>query len=53
MQSLSSTIYGGVVGLIFDGRNRPINLPKESSDRINNLLSWSDAVNEYPKGDLF
>ena len=52
-ESLSSTIYGGVVGLIFDGRNRPINLPKESSDRINNLLSWSDAVNEYPKGDLF
>ena len=30
-ESLSSTIYGGVVGLIFDGRNRPINLPKAVS----------------------
>ena len=50
---LSSTIYGGIVGLIFDGRNRPINLPKDSSERIQNLLNWSDAVNEYPKGDLF
>ena len=52
-EPLSSTIYGGVVGLIFDGRNRPINLPKDSSDRIQNLLNWSAAVNEYPKGDLF
>ena len=52
-EPLSSTIYGGVVGLIFDGRNRPINLPKDSSERIQNLLNWSDAVNEYPKGDLF
>ena len=52
-EPLSSTIYGGIVGLIFDGRNRPINLPKDSSDRIQNLLNWSDAVNEYPKGDLF
>ena len=30
-----------------------INLPKDSSERIQNLLNWSDAVNEYPKGDLF
>jgi len=52
-EPLSSTIYGGVVGLIFDGRNRPINLPKDSSNRIQNLLNWSAAVNEYPKGDLF
>lgn len=52
-EPLSSTIYGGVVGLIFDGRNRPINLPKDSSERIQNLLNWSAAVNEYPKGDLF
>ena len=29
-ETLDSVIYGGVVGLIFDGRNRPIALSKES-----------------------
>ena len=48
-----SVIYGGVVGLIFDGRNRPIDLSKESDKRINSLLNWSQAVDEYPKGELF
>ena len=42
-----------LVGLIFDGRNRPIALSKESDKRINSLLNWSQAVDEYPKGELF
>jgi hypothetical protein len=52
-EALDSVIYGGVVGLIFDGRNRPITLSKESNKRIDSLLSWSTAVNEYPKGEVF
>ena len=52
-EALDSVIYGGVVGLIFDGRNRPITLSKDSSERIDSLLNWSHAVDEYPKGDLF
>ena len=52
-EELESVIYGGVVGLIFDGRNRPITLSKESDQRINSLLSWSKAVDEYPKGEMF
>ena len=52
-ETLDSVIYGGVVGLIFDGRNRPIALSKESYKRINSLLNWSQAVDEYPKGELF
>ena len=52
-ETLDSVIYGGVVGLIFDGRNRPITLSKDSSERIDSLLNWSNAVDEYPKGDLF
>jgi len=52
-EALESVIYGGVVGLIFDGRNRPITLSKESSQRIDSLLSWSKAVDEYPKGEMF
>jgi hypothetical protein len=52
-EELESVIYGGVVGLIFDGRNRPITLSKESDQRIDSLLSWSKAVDEYPKGEMF
>jgi hypothetical protein len=52
-EELESVIYGGVVGLIFDGRNRPITLSKESDQRIKRLLSWSKAVDEYPKGEMF
>jgi uncharacterized protein (TIGR01319 family) len=52
-EALDSVIYGGVVGLIFDGRNRPITLSKESNERIDSLLSWSTAVDEYPKGEVF
>ena len=28
-------------------------LSKDSSERIDSLLNWSNAVDEYPKGDLF
>jgi len=52
-ESLESVVYGGVVGLIFDGRNRPITLSKESDKRIESLLNWSKAVDEYPKGEMF
>ena len=52
-EPLDSIIYGGVVGLIFDGRNRPITLSTDPSKRIDSLLNWSSAVDEYPKGDLF
>jgi len=52
-ESLESVIFGGVVGLIFDGRNRPITLSTDSSERIESLLNWSNSVDEYPKGDLF
>ena len=52
-EALESVVYGGVVGLIFDGRNRPITLSKESSKRIDSLLNWSKAVDEYPKGEMF
>ena len=43
------TIYGGVVGLIFDGRGRPLNLPDNDTERIEKLQLWSKSINEYPK----
>ncbi len=47
-EEISTTIYGGVVGLVFDGRGRPFNLPLEKDKRIENLTAWSNALNEYP-----
>ena len=47
-EQIETTIYGGVVGIIFDGRGRPFEISKNSKQRINDLKRWSDAVNEYP-----
>jgi len=47
-EEISTIIYGGVVGLVFDGRGRPFNLPVEKDKRIEDLTSWSNAMNEYP-----
>ena len=50
-EEISTTLYGGVVGLVFDGRGRPFNLPNENDKRIDSLNIWSNAINEYPTGE--
>jgi len=47
-EEINTKIYGGVVGLVFDGRGRPFNLPVEKDKRIDDLTTWSNAMNEYP-----
>ena len=47
-EEITTKIYGGVVGLVFDGRGRPFNLPVEKDKRIEDLTAWSNAMNEYP-----
>jgi hypothetical protein len=47
---LDTEIYGGVVGIILDGRGRqPFNLSKDIKQRIHNLYTWSEATSEYPQ----
>lgn len=41
-------LEGGVVGLIFDGRGRPLNLPIDKKERIDALSSWIKAISVYP-----
>ncbi len=48
-QELSTKLYGGVVGLILDGRDRPIDIPSDPKKRLEALKKWSDAINEYPQ----
>ena len=48
-QEIATDIYGGTVGLIFDGRDRPITIPSDPLKRLEALRSWSSALNEYPE----
>ena len=47
-ETIETTIYGGVVGLLFDGRGRPFILPGSRTERIASLQKWSTSTNEYP-----
>ncbi len=50
-ETVETTIYGGVMGLIFDGRGRPLNIPSEKDKRLQLLEKWSESVDEYPKSN--
>ncbi|MFN3478217.1 MAG: glutamate mutase L, partial [bacterium] len=41
-------LRGGVVGLIFDGRGRPLTLPKNDSERKEKLNQWFQNMDMYP-----
>tara|TARA_Y100001960_G_C14358342_1_gene673052 strand:+ start:75 stop:656 length:582 start_codon:yes stop_codon:yes gene_type:complete len=47
-ETVSTTVFGGVVGIILDGRDRPIHIPNDSEIRLEKLKSWSESINEYP-----
>ena len=42
-------IFGGEVGIIFDGRGRSITFSEDYEERINQISNWSINSNEYPK----
>ena len=48
-EMIETTIYGGQVGILLDGRGRPLELPEENNERIAKLQEWSKVVNEYPE----
>jgi uncharacterized protein (TIGR01319 family) len=48
--SVTRDVQGGVVGLLLDGRGRPLQLPTEPSAKVAALKKWFDAVDLYPKG---
>lgn len=47
--AVSREVQGGVVGLLLDGRGRPLQLPKDDSARVAALGKWFNAVGLYPK----
>ena len=46
---LEATVEGGVVGLIFDCRGRPISIPEDPAVRRQKLLEWFQALDMYPE----
>ncbi len=47
-ETIQTKVHGGQVGIIFDGRGRPLKLSHEPSERISDLKNWSNALKEYP-----
>jgi len=41
-------LHGGVVGVVLDGRGRPLAIPENPDRRSQCLLSWFGAMNAYP-----
>lgn len=47
-ESRKITLRGGVAGIVFDCRGRPLDLPADEESRVEQLLRWSHALAEYP-----
>ncbi|MDH4222168.1 MAG: glutamate mutase L [candidate division Zixibacteria bacterium] len=45
-------IYGGVTGIILDGRGRPFNLPTDDKIRVQKLKEWMITLDIYPNEAL-
>ena len=48
-EPVTREVKGGAVGLLLDGRGRPLQLPADPRGRMAALTKWHDAVNLYPK----
>ncbi len=49
-EGLSCKVFGGVVGIILDGRGRqPFSISKDMTTRIDALNTWSLSTQEYPE----
>jgi hypothetical protein len=46
-RTLEATVHGGVVGIIFDARGRPLVVPERN--RAEAVKSWADALSAYPR----
>jgi len=47
-KEFQATLEGGTVGIILDGRGRPLQLPEDKKQRVAKLMEWNQALNIYP-----
>jgi hypothetical protein len=43
------TVHGGVVGVLFDARGRPLELPAKEAERKDAVARWSATLDLYPE----
>ena len=46
-RKVEEQIMGGTVGVILDGRGRPLSLPEDTQRRREKLMEWMSALNVY------
>jgi hypothetical protein len=46
--AVTKDVHGGVVGLLLDGRGRPLQFSADQASRMAALTKWFDAVGLYP-----
>jgi hypothetical protein len=51
-RTVTTTIFGGTVGVIIDTRGRPLALPEDNDERKRKLLQWIEAMDQYPLDSL-
>lgn len=49
---LETLLQGGVVGLMLDGRGRPLELPQDETERASTLKRWMKTFDVYPAAEL-
>jgi uncharacterized protein (TIGR01319 family) len=47
-EAVERRVRGGIVGVMLDGRGRPLDLPRRLEDRVRLLKQWHQAVDLYP-----
>ncbi len=48
-KKVTGKVKGGVVGLLFDGRGRPITIAIDETARVQQTQTWAEAVDLYPR----
>jgi len=51
-KSITSKVGGGVVGVVLDGRGRPLSIPEDREARSRTLIKWWDALQLYPREQI-
>ncbi len=50
-KSIERDLHGGVVGLVLDGRGRPIALDPADPQRVEKIRGWANALGAYPSAE--
>ena len=51
-KTLEKTVAGGIVGIVLDGRGRPIELPQDVKERARRVAEWMRSMDAYPEDGL-